>query len=119
MRASDKQSSYLDTFTLTSRGESTDVTFQLEMHMNGVNAFVVPIVFPLVGAKDIRARMALLKDKVEGRPSAIERIPRLDAGFGAGQDAPMAEDRCATPARGLIRSLANGLERGTSSLISR
>jgi hypothetical protein len=37
--------------------------------MRGVAAMMVPIIFPLLGKKDLRARMAMLKQKVEAPSS--------------------------------------------------
>jgi uncharacterized protein YndB with AHSA1/START domain len=69
-RAQDKDGSYADTFTLEPVGEGTKVTFRLDfVEMNGMAAFMVPVVFPLVGKRDIRARMALLKARVEASPA--------------------------------------------------
>jgi hypothetical protein len=66
-RAQDKDGSYADTFTLEPLGESTKVTFRLDfVKMNGLSVVVVPVLFPLFGKKEIRARMSLLKSKVEG-----------------------------------------------------
>jgi uncharacterized protein YndB with AHSA1/START domain len=66
LRAQDKNGSYADTFTLEPHGQSTKVTFRLDfLKMNGMSALMVPVVFPLIGKKDIRARMALLKTRVE------------------------------------------------------
>jgi len=65
-RAQDKDGSYANTFTLEPLGQSTKVTFRLDfVKLNGMAAFAVPVVFPLIGKKDIRARMGLLKSKVE------------------------------------------------------
>jgi hypothetical protein len=46
------------------------VTFRLDfLKMHGMSALVVPLVFPFIGKKDIRARMQLLKTKVEASGS--------------------------------------------------
>jgi hypothetical protein len=39
------------------------------MKMRGMAAMMVPIIFPLVGKKDLRARMVMLKQKVEAASS--------------------------------------------------
>ena len=66
LRAQDKDGSYANTFTLEPLGQGTKVTFRLDfLNMKGMAAFMVPLVFPLIGKKDIRARMGLLKTRVE------------------------------------------------------
>lgn len=66
-RAQDKDGSYADTFTLEPIGDGTKVTFRLEfVKMKGMAAFAAPVLFPLIGKRDIRTRMGLLKEKVEG-----------------------------------------------------
>lgn len=71
VRSSDKDGTYADTFTLEPDGRGTKVTFHLVFEkLNGMAALMAPIVFPLIGKKDIRARMKLLKAKVEGSPPA-------------------------------------------------
>jgi uncharacterized protein YndB with AHSA1/START domain len=63
----DKQGSYSNVITLTPEGQGTKVTLRLEfVQMHGPAALLVPFVFPLLGKKDLRARMAMLKAKVEG-----------------------------------------------------
>lgn len=65
-RAQDKDGSYANTFTLEPLGQNTKVTFRLDfVDMKGMAAFLVPVVFPLSGKRDIRTRMGLLKTKVE------------------------------------------------------
>jgi uncharacterized protein YndB with AHSA1/START domain len=62
----DKQGSYSNVFTLTPAGSGTKVTLRLEfVQMHGIAALLLPVIFPLVGKKDLRARMAMLKSKVE------------------------------------------------------
>jgi uncharacterized protein YndB with AHSA1/START domain len=62
----DKQGSYSNVFTLTPAGSGTKVTLRLEfVQMHGMAALLLPVIFPLVGKKDLRARMAMLKSKVE------------------------------------------------------
>nr|MDP9336784.1 SRPBCC family protein [Actinomycetota bacterium] len=66
LRAQDKAGSYLNTFTLTPQGGATKVTFRLDFQeMHGMSAMLLPVLFPLVGKKEIRERMALLKSTVE------------------------------------------------------
>jgi hypothetical protein len=66
LRAQDKQGRYANTFTLTPLGQATTVTFRLEfLEMHGLSALLLPLLFPLTGRKTIRARMVLLKAKVE------------------------------------------------------
>ena len=70
LHAHDKDGDYPNTFTLKPVGSSTEVTIRLEfVNMRGMAALLAPIVFPLVGKKDMRARMALLKQKVEAASS--------------------------------------------------
>jgi uncharacterized protein YndB with AHSA1/START domain len=66
LRSNDKQGTYANVFTLTPVGQGTKVTFHLDfIQMHGMAALLIPVVFPLSGKKDIRARMAMLKQKVE------------------------------------------------------
>jgi uncharacterized protein YndB with AHSA1/START domain len=66
LRADDTQGAFMNTYTLTPVGASTEVTYTLVFPtMTGLNAIMVPILFPLVGKADIRKRMSLLKAKVE------------------------------------------------------
>ena len=70
LHAHDKEGDYANTFTLKPVGSSTEVTIHLEfMKMHGMAAMMVPIIFPLVGKKDMRDRMAKLKQTVEAAPS--------------------------------------------------
>ena len=65
-RSQDKDGTYDNTFTLEPHGLGTKVTFRLDfMNMKGMAALVVPMLFPLIGKKDLRARMGLLKARVE------------------------------------------------------
>ena len=69
LRATDPQGQYLSTFGLLPTADGTDVRFELVFEqMHGMAALLLPIVFPLVGKKDIAARMTLLKQKVESPP---------------------------------------------------
>ena len=70
LHAHDKEGDYANTFTLKPAGSSTEVTIRLEfVKMRGMAALMVPFIFPLVGKKDMRARMAMLKQKVEAASS--------------------------------------------------
>ena len=70
LNAHDTEGDYTNTFTLKPAGSSTEVTIRLEfVKVRGMAAMMVPIIFPLVGKKDMRARMALLKQKVEAGSS--------------------------------------------------
>jgi uncharacterized protein YndB with AHSA1/START domain len=66
LRAYDKQGRYLNTFDLTPQGEGTKVTHRLDFEeMHGPAALMAPVLFPLLGKRQIRARMAMLKSVVE------------------------------------------------------
>jgi uncharacterized protein YndB with AHSA1/START domain len=66
LRADDHQGSFTNTFDLKKTDEGTEVTYHLVFPpMKGIAAFVVPVLFPIVGKADIRKRMKLLKAKVE------------------------------------------------------
>jgi uncharacterized protein YndB with AHSA1/START domain len=66
LRAHDKEGSYLNTFEVAPQGDATKVTFRLDFEeMHGMSALLVPMIFPLVGKRQIRDRMALLKTRVE------------------------------------------------------
>jgi uncharacterized protein YndB with AHSA1/START domain len=68
LRADDKMGSFQNTYDLRRVGDGTEVTFRLVFPpMKGFSALLVPVLFPLVGKKDIRKRMQLLKGKVEAR----------------------------------------------------
>ena len=66
LRAHDEQGSYLNTFDLTPQGDGTKVTHRLDFEeMHGPAALMAPVLFPLLGKRQIRARMAMLKSVVE------------------------------------------------------
>jgi uncharacterized protein YndB with AHSA1/START domain len=66
LRADDELGPFQNTFTLTPVGDATEVTFRLVFpKVKGVNAIMIPLMFPLVGKPDLRKRMQLLKIKVE------------------------------------------------------
>ncbi len=71
LRSWDKDGTYANTFTLEPAGQGTRVTFHLVFEkLNGMAAVMAPVVFPLIGKKDVKARMQLLKARVEGSPPA-------------------------------------------------
>lgn len=66
LRSQDKDGAYNNMFTLEPSGQGTKVAFRLDfVDMKGMARFAVPMLFPLIGKKDIRARMGLLKARVE------------------------------------------------------
>jgi uncharacterized protein YndB with AHSA1/START domain len=66
LRAEDPQGAFENTYRLEPVAGGTNVTFTLVFPpMTGMSALLVPVLFPLVGKADIRARMGLLKAKVE------------------------------------------------------
>jgi uncharacterized protein YndB with AHSA1/START domain len=68
LRAEDTDGPYPNIFELEPVGDGqTRVTFSLEFPpQKGMNAVAVPILFSLIGKPQIRKRMELLKQKVEG-----------------------------------------------------
>jgi uncharacterized protein YndB with AHSA1/START domain len=68
LRSADKGGSYENTFDLAAGPDgTTEVTFRLRfIDMKGINTIMLPIAFPIIGKPDIRKRMQLLKEKVEG-----------------------------------------------------
>jgi uncharacterized protein YndB with AHSA1/START domain len=66
LRSQDKDGTYDNVFTLEPQGQSTKVTFRLDfVNMKGMARAAVPVLFPIIGKKDLRARMGLLKAKAE------------------------------------------------------
>lgn len=66
LRADEEMGSFVSTYDLRPAGDGTEVVFHLEFPpLKGLTALMVPVLFPLVGKRDIRARMQLLKKKVE------------------------------------------------------
>ncbi len=64
--ATDSNGTFVNTFDLKAVDGGTEVTFVIAFpQMKGMNAIMVPILFPLVGMSDIKKRMQLLKQKVE------------------------------------------------------
>jgi uncharacterized protein YndB with AHSA1/START domain len=77
----DKQGRYANVITLVTEGSGTKVTLRLEfVQMHGIAALLLPVVFPLVGKKDGRARMAMLKQRVEARAPEGPAGPGSSAG---------------------------------------
>ena len=68
-RAKDPQGVFLNEWNLQPvREGATEVTFTLTFpKLHGMAAVMAPIVFPLVGKRDLHKRMALLKQVVESR----------------------------------------------------
>jgi uncharacterized protein YndB with AHSA1/START domain len=67
LRADDRDGPFMNTFTLRSTDDSTEVTFEMAFpRMRGIRYVLAPIVFRTVGSADIRRRMQLLKQRVEG-----------------------------------------------------
>jgi uncharacterized protein YndB with AHSA1/START domain len=67
--AKDSAGTFINEWVLRPTGNgSTDVAFTLTFpEMHGVLAVMAPIMFPLTGKRDIRARMAKLKQTVESQ----------------------------------------------------
>lgn len=71
LRADDEQGSFLNSYDLKKSGEGTEVTYRIVFPpMKGAAAFLVPVLFPIIGKADIRKRMKLLKSAVEASPSS-------------------------------------------------
>ena len=67
LNATDSSGTFQNTFDLTLVGTGTEVTFTIVFpKMTGLSAILVPILFPLVGKTDLKKRMQLLKEHVEG-----------------------------------------------------
>jgi uncharacterized protein YndB with AHSA1/START domain len=68
LRSSDKQGSYENGFDLVAGPDgTTEVTFTLRfVDMKGLSAPMVAMAFPVIGKPDLRRRMQLLKQRVEG-----------------------------------------------------
>lgn len=64
--STDENGAHQNTYTLTSSGTGTEVTFHLVFpEMRGMAKVPLPVLFPIVGKSDMRKRMGLLKAKVE------------------------------------------------------
>jgi len=67
VRSNDDGGLFLNEFDLKPVGDgATEATFTLTFpKMKGMNAVLVPVLFPLVGKADIRKRLSMLKEKAE------------------------------------------------------
>lgn len=66
LRADDELGPFMNTYELRPTGSGTELSYTLVFPpLKGAAAMMVPILFPLVGKKDIRKRLQLLKAKVE------------------------------------------------------
>ncbi len=64
--AHEASGTFENTYDLRPSGSGTEVTFHLVFpQMQGVAAFLLPVLFPLTAKPDNRKRLALLKTKVE------------------------------------------------------
>jgi uncharacterized protein YndB with AHSA1/START domain len=67
LRADDPMGPFQNSYDLKPTGDGTEVTYRIAFPpLKGMAAMMVPILFPLVGMKDIRKRMDLQKAKAEG-----------------------------------------------------
>jgi hypothetical protein len=66
LRADDDLGAFMNTYVLRPSGSGTELSYTLVFPpLKGAAAMAVPILFPLVGKRDIRKRLQLLKAKVE------------------------------------------------------
>jgi uncharacterized protein YndB with AHSA1/START domain len=66
LRAEDSMGAFNSTYDLRPVDGGTEVTFTLVFpKMSGLPGVMAPLLFPIVGQRDINKRMALLKTKVE------------------------------------------------------
>ena len=64
--ATDENGTFSSRFELRAAGSGTAVSFDIQFPtMKGMNAVMVPLLFPFVAKPDFRKRMNLLKQKVE------------------------------------------------------
>jgi uncharacterized protein YndB with AHSA1/START domain len=69
LRADDDLGAFMYTYVLRPAGSGTEVSHTLVFPpLKGAPAMAVPILFPLVGKRDMRKRLQLLKAKVESTP---------------------------------------------------
>jgi uncharacterized protein YndB with AHSA1/START domain len=69
LRADDDHGAFMNTYVLRPAGSGTEVSHTLVFPpLKGAPAMAVPILFPLVGKRDMRKRLQLLKAKVESTP---------------------------------------------------
>jgi uncharacterized protein YndB with AHSA1/START domain len=66
LRAEDNLGAFTSTYDLRPVDGGTEVTFNLVFpKMSGLPGVMAPVLFPIVGQRDINKRMAMLKAKVE------------------------------------------------------
>lgn len=66
LRADDALGAFSNTYVLRPVGSGTEVSYTLVFPpLKPPMSLVVPVLFPLVGKRDIRKRLQLLKEKVE------------------------------------------------------
>jgi uncharacterized protein YndB with AHSA1/START domain len=69
LTGTDKTGSFASSFDLLPVEAGTQVTFHIAFPpMKGLNAVMVPLLFPVVAKPDFRKRLELLKQKVESSP---------------------------------------------------
>jgi len=69
--ATDENGTFGSRFELRPAGSGTAVSFDIQFPaMKGINAVMVPLLFPIVAKPDFRKRMTLLKRQVEGTGAA-------------------------------------------------
>lgn len=67
-KAHDENGDFINTFTLQSTSSGTMVTFQHDFpRMVGMGRILVPLLVPLVGKRDTKVRLGMLKDRAEGK----------------------------------------------------
>jgi uncharacterized protein YndB with AHSA1/START domain len=66
LHADDELGEFVNSYELRPVGEGTEVSYTIVFPpLKGAAALAVPVLFPLVGKRDIRKRLQLLKAKVE------------------------------------------------------
>lgn len=66
LRADDALGPFMNTYVLRPSGSGTELTYTMVFPpLTGAAALAVPVLFPLVGKRDIRKRLQLLKARVE------------------------------------------------------
>ena len=66
LKATDDSGTFASTFDLLPVDGGTQVTFHIVFPpMKGLNAVIVPLLFPIVAKPDFRKRLGLLKRRVE------------------------------------------------------
>jgi hypothetical protein len=67
-RAYDENGTFTNTFDLRPTGTRTLVTFQHDFpKMIGIGVFLVPLLVPIVGRRDAKLRLSMLKERAESR----------------------------------------------------